>query len=130
MDGDHEHRGDEPYSEDALYRRRWDIFDAEADLLRENAMLLLATGAVSIERPAGVVTARFRRPVWRRSAALIWRRRPQLQIEAVPADDSGRRAAMGGPMTRKFRDRTGVTEDIMAALALYLAWLEEDERPP
>jgi hypothetical protein len=60
VEEDHEREGDEPDSGDAFDSRRSDLLDAEADLLREHAKRVIATGSISIERPAGMVTARFR----------------------------------------------------------------------
>ena len=37
VEGDHEREGDEPESGDAFDRRRLDLLDVEADLLREHA---------------------------------------------------------------------------------------------
>jgi hypothetical protein len=65
VEEDHEHEGDEPDSGDAFDRRRSDLLDAEADLLREHAERLIAHGSISVERPTGMVTARFRGPLWR-----------------------------------------------------------------
>ena len=127
MGGDHEHQGDEPDSGDAFDRRVGSVLDEEADLLGEQAEFLLASGSISVERPAGVVTARFRRPVWRQTGFLTWHRRPGLDIDAMPADDSGRRAWEHGPMVAKYRDRAALLREITLKLAIYLAWLEEDE---
>ena len=98
VEEDHEHEGDEADSGDAFDRRRSNLLDAEADLLRAHAERLIANGSISIERPAGMVTARFRGPVWRYHGGGAWHRRPGLDIEAIPADDSGRRA---GTMPRR-----------------------------
>jgi hypothetical protein len=127
VEEDHEHEGDEADSGDAFDRRRSNLLDAEADLLRAHAERLIANGSISIERPAGMVTARFRGPVWRYHGGGAWHRRPGLDIEAIPADDSGRRAGSHGPMVAKYRNRTHLINEIMLTLSLYLAWLEDNE---
>jgi len=124
---DHEDHGDEPDYQDAFDRRWSDLLNAEADLLRERAMTLLETGAVSIERPAGVVMAQFRAPGWRQRGALTWRRRPEMDIEAISSDGSGRRADRHGPTVAKYGDRAELIKEIVLDLAIHLAWLEEDE---
>lgn len=123
----HEQQGGELDSENAFERRVSDIFDAEADLLREQAMLLLAAGSISIERPAGTVTLQFRRPVWRHRGTQLWRRRPEIHLDAMPADDSGRHAGMHGPTVSKYGNRAALIREIMLALAVHFAWLEDDE---
>jgi hypothetical protein len=127
MEGDHEHQGDEPDSGDPFDRRVGSILEEEADFLDEQAELLLAGGSISVERPAGVVTAQFRRPAWRQTGFLTWHRRPGLDIDAMPADDSGRRAWQHGSMVARYRDRAAVLREITLKLAIYLAWLEVDE---
>jgi hypothetical protein len=130
VEEDHEREGDEPDSGDAFDRRWSDLLDAEADLLREHAERLIATGSISVKRPAGMVTARFRGPAWRYHGRAAWPRRPRrprLDIEAIRADDSGRRAWSHGPMVAKYRDRTNLINEIMLTLSLYLAWLDDDE---
>ena len=74
-----------------------------------------------------MVTARFRGPVWRYHGRAAWHRRPGLDIEAIRADDSGRRASSHGPMVAKYRDRTNLINEIMLTLSLYLAWLDDDK---
>jgi hypothetical protein len=123
----HEQQGGELGSEDAFDRRWSDILDTEADLLREHAERLIANGSISIERPAGKVTARFRGPVWRYHGGGAWHRRPELDIEAIPADDSGRQAGKHGPMVSKYGHRADLIRETTSALALYFAWLEDDE---
>lgn len=103
------------------------MLDAEASLLHEKAEQLLATGAASIEWPAGLVTARFRTSRWRRRGVLAWRRRPERDIEAVTSDDSGRRACAYGPMTSKYGDRAALVNEITLTLAIHLAWLKQDQ---
>jgi hypothetical protein len=127
VEGNYEQQGGEPDSGDPFDRRVGSILGEEADLLCELAESLLVAGAISIERPAGVVTARFRRPAWRQAGFLTWHRRPRLDIEAMPVDDSGRRSWERGPMVTKYRDRAGVLEEITLKLAIYLAWLEDNE---
>jgi hypothetical protein len=112
---------------DAFDRRRAHLLDVEAELLRDEAERLIATGSISIQRPDGMVTARFRRPVWRYHGGGAWHRRPSLDIEGIPADDSGRRASRHGPMVAKYRDRANLLSEIIMQLSLYLAWLEDDQ---
>lgn len=113
--------------EDAFDRRWSHMLDAEADLLRGYAERLVATGSLSIERPAGAVTARFWGPVWRYRSLLTWHRRPELEIVAVPAHRSGWSRAGPGPMVSKYRDRANLIHEIMVQLALQLTRLDEDE---
>jgi hypothetical protein len=127
MEDDRECEPDESAYEDAFDLRWSDVLDAQADLLREKAELLLATGAVSIERPAGVVTAQFRPARWRQRGVVTCRRRPELVIEAMSSDDSGRRAAADGPTVAKYGDRAALIREITLGLAIHLAWLDEDE---
>ncbi len=123
MENDHDDAGGVLDSGDAFDRRVSDLLEVEADLLREQAVLLLETGEVSIERPSGVVTAQFRRP----RGALSSRQRPDLDLEAIAADGSGRRAGAHEPMVAKYGDRVGLVREIALALAIHLAWLEADE---
>jgi hypothetical protein len=125
VEEDREREGDEPDSGDAFDRRWSDLLDAEADLLHEHAERLIATGSISVERPAGMVTARFRGPVWRYHGGAALHRRPRLDIEAIRADDSGGCASSHGPMVAKYRDRTNLINEIMLTLSLYLAWLDD-----
>jgi hypothetical protein len=127
VEEDHEREGDEANSGDAFDRQWSDLLDAKADLLREHAERLIATGSISVERPAGMVTARFRGPAGRYHGRAAWPRRPRLDIEAIRADDSGRRAWSHGPTVAKYRDRTNLINEIMLTLSLYLAWLDDDE---
>jgi hypothetical protein len=124
---DHEDHDDERGSGDVFDRRWSNLLDTEADLLREQAMILIETGALSIERPAGTVTAQFSPPAWRQHGTLAWHRRPGLDIEAKPAGDSGRRAGAHGPMVSKYGDRANLIKEVTLTLAVHLAWLEEDE---
>lgn len=127
VEADHEHEGYELEAGDAFDRRRAHLLDAEAELLRDQAERLIAAGSISIQRPDGMVTARFRGPVWRYHGGGAWHRRPWLDIEGIPADDSGRRASAHGPMVAKYRDRANVLNEIIMKLSIYLAWLEDDE---
>jgi hypothetical protein len=65
VEADHEHEGYELEDGDAFDRRRAHLLDDEAELLLDQAERLIATGSVSIQRPDGMVTARFQGPVWR-----------------------------------------------------------------
>jgi hypothetical protein len=122
--GDHGSPGDEQDAEDQFDRRVSDILDAEADQLHRYAEQLLTTGAISIERRAGQVTARFSRPAWRRHGFLAWHRRPVLEIESAAAN--GSYGSTGHvPMVTKYRNRSGVIDEIVLQLAFQLAELEE-----
>jgi hypothetical protein len=121
---DHEDHGDERDGEDAYDRRLSDLLDTDADFLREQAMILLETGTVSIERPAGSVTAQFRPPRWHYRGILTWRWRPEVSVQAIRADGSGGSGA-SGPMVAKFDDRVNLVEEIAHGLALQLAALDE-----
>jgi len=106
-----------------------DVAPADVDVLVSpgDAERLIATGSLSIERPAGMVTARLRGPVWRYHGGGAWPRRPGLDIEAIPADDPGRRAWSHGPMVAKYRNRSNLINEIVLKLSLYLACLDDDE---
>jgi hypothetical protein len=123
---DREFQDDEQDVEDPFDRRVGSILDEEADLLGEQAELLLASRSISIERPAGMVTVQLKGPVWRSRGALTWKRRYVIDLDAVPADRS-RSAGAHGPMVAKPHDRAALIDEIMLDLAVHLAWLEEDE---
>jgi hypothetical protein len=107
------------------FDRLWaDTLDAEADLLRTYAENLVATGSIVIERPFGVVTARFSGSARSHRGILGWHRRPRLDIDAVRADGSG--GSTHEPMVAKFDDHAKLIREIMLHLALYLAYLQEE----
>jgi len=56
--------GDPADEPGAFDRKVAEVLDAEAEMLGEKSERLLATGSVSIERPAGVLTASLRPPRW------------------------------------------------------------------
>jgi hypothetical protein len=119
--------GDEQEAEDPFDRRVQAILDAQEDQLGHYAERLLTTGAIRVERRAGTVTARLRRPAWRYHGFLTWHRRPGLEIEAVAADGSHRSGAHG-PMAAKYHDRGNVIREVVLQLAFHLAALEEEAR--
>jgi hypothetical protein len=102
------------------------ILDEEAALLGDQAELLLASGSIAVERPAGVVTVRLKGPVWRSRGALTWKRRYVIDLDVVPADRS-RSAGVHGSMVAKPRDRAALIDEIVLDLVIHLAWLEDDE---
>jgi hypothetical protein len=127
VEEDREHEAYALEDGDAFDRRRAHLLDVEAELLRDQAERLIATGSISIQRPDGMVAARLRRTVWRYRGGGRWHRRPLLDIEGKPADDSGRRASRHGPMVAKYRDRANLLSEIIMQLSIYLAWLEDDQ---
>lgn len=89
--------------------------DDEAGLLREHGDLLIETGSISVERPAGVLTAHLRPPTWLR--------RGELEVRAITADSS---ASATLPLSRAaYRDQAGLRGEIRLQIAVQLAWLEE-----
>jgi hypothetical protein len=125
--GDQDDQGNEQEAYDPFDRRVNAVLDAEAGLLQEQAELLLATGSISIKRPAGVVTIQLKGPAWRRTDVLTARRRHLIDLDAVSADGSGRRAGAHGPMVAKPGDRDALVREITLTLAVHLAWLDEDD---
>jgi hypothetical protein len=121
------HDRDEAEAGDALDRRRSELLEQEAEQLRDYAERLIASGSLSIQRPRGTVSAHFRGPVWRYHGGGVWHRRPELAIEGIPADNSGRHASANGPMVSKYRDRANLVWEISSQLSIYLAWLEDDQ---
>lgn len=124
--GDQDDQDSEQDLDDPFDRRVGSVLDVEADLLREQAELLLATGSISVERPAGLVTVRLKGPAWRRTGMLTWRRRHVEDLDAVPAGGS-RYAGAHGQMVAKPHDRDALIDEIVLTLAVHLSWLEQDE---
>jgi hypothetical protein len=104
-------RGDEP---DAFDRKVGVVLDAEAGMLREKSELLLATGSVSIDRPAGVLEASLRPPRWWRPG--VFR---NWEVREDGATSSG-----VVPLGRTM-DTASVLSQITLQLAVGVAWLDE-----
>jgi hypothetical protein len=104
-------RADEP---GAFDRKVAGVLDAEAEMLGEKSERLLATGSVSIERPAGVLNASLRPPRW-------WR--PGVFRQWAVREDG---ATSNGvvPLGRTM-DATFVLSEITLQLAVSVAWLDE-----
>jgi hypothetical protein len=99
---------------EAFDRKVAEVLDAEAGMLREESERLLATGSVSIERPAGVLNASLRPPRWWRPGAFReWgvRQDGQTSSSVVPL---GRRT-----------DAASVLSEVTLQLAVGVAWLDE-----
>jgi hypothetical protein len=117
-------RFDEQGHEDSFDRRVSHLLAAEADLLRMYAEQLLETGAISIDRSGGALTAQFSGPAWRCHGFLSWHRRPGLDIDATAAD--GSHSGAHGPMVTKYHDRPGLVHEISDSLAVFFAGLDQD----
>ena len=104
-------QGDEP---DAFDRKVGEVLDAEAGMLREKSELLLATGSVSIARPAGVLKASLRPPRWWRPGV--------FRDWAVREDDATSSGVV--PLGRTM-DTASVLSQITLQLAVGVAWLDE-----
>jgi len=102
---------DEP---EAFDRKVAEVLDAEAGLLSEKSERLLATGSVSIERPAGVLTASLRSPRW-------WR--PGVFRQWAVREDGATSSGVV-PLGRAM-DATSVLGEITLQLAVSVAWLDE-----
>jgi len=102
--------------DDAFDRRVGFLLDSEADLLRQQAELLLSTRSISIERPSGVLTARLRRPGRLRGGAL------DIATRATDGSASGTGHL---PLGRPHRDDDVLLSDITLQLAVHLAALED-----
>jgi hypothetical protein len=101
---------------DAFDRRVGQVLDEEAGLLAEQIDLLIAAGSISLERPAGVLTARLKPPTWLRQG--------ELEMRAVA---SGRSGSGRIPLSRAaYRDRAGLRGEIRLQIAVQLAWLEQE----
>lgn len=99
---------------DAFERKVSAVFDTEAEMLRAKSELLLATGSISIDRPAGVLTASLRSP--RRWQNGIFR------ASAVKEDGSTTSGFV--PLSRTM-DAASVLGEITLQLAVNVAWLDE-----
>ena len=104
-------RADEPETFD---HKVAEVLDAEAGLLRHKSEQLLATGSVSIERPAGVLKAALRPP-------RLWR--PGVFQDCAVREDGGTSSGVV-PLGRTM-DVTSVLSQITLQLAVGIAWLDE-----
>ena len=111
MRDDADDRADEP---EAFDRKVGAVLDAEAGLLGEKSEQLLATGSVSIERPAGVLNASLRPPHWWRPGV--------LRQSAVRKDGATSSGVL--PLGRTM-DATFLLSQITLQLAVSIAWLDE-----
>jgi hypothetical protein len=102
---------DEP---EAFDRKVAEVLEAEARMLREKSERLLATGSVSIDRPAGVLRASLRPPRW-------WR--PGVLREWAVRED-GHTSTSVLPLGRTM-DAASVLSQITLQLAVSVAWLDE-----
>ena len=98
----------------AFDRKVAEVLDAEAGMLDEKSERLLATGTVSIERPAGVLSASLRRPRW-------WR--PGVFRQQAVREDGA--ASSGVVPLGRTMDATFLLREIALQLAVSVAWLDE-----
>lgn len=116
MADDREHPEDEQDADEAFDRRVGQVLDEQAALLRQQTDLLIATGSISVERPAGVLTAYLHSPTW-------WRR-GELVIRVVST--AGAPAFGRIPLSRAaYRDNDGLRGEIKLQIAVHLAGLED-----
>lgn len=106
--------GDEGDDPDAFDRKVAKVLDAEAGMLRKKSELLLATGSVSIDRPAGVLKASVRPPRW-------WRR--GIFREWAVREDGA--TSSGVVPLGRITDTASVLSEITLQLAVNVAWLDE-----
>ncbi len=104
-------RGDEA---DAFGRKVGEVLDAETGMLREKSELLMATGSVSIDRPAGVLRATLRPPHW-------WR--PGVFREWAIREDGATSSGVV-PLGRTM-NTASVLSEVTLQLAVSVAWLDE-----
>ena len=110
----HDEAGEQGDAPDAFDRKVGGVLDAEAGMLREKSELLLATGSVSIDRPAGVLKASLRPPRW-------WR--PGVFRDWAVRED-GATSSRVVPLGRTV-DTASVLSQITLQLAVGVAWLDE-----
>ena len=99
---------------EAFDRKVGEVLDAEAGMLREKSELLLATGSVGIERPAGVLKASLRLPRWWRAGV--------FREWAVREDGATSSGVV--PLGRTM-DSASLLSQITLQLAVNVAWLDE-----
>jgi hypothetical protein len=114
MSAVHDDAGDRADDPGAFDRKVAEVLGADAGMLHEKSELLLATGSVSIERPAGVLNASLRLPRrWRPGVFREWAVRED-------GDTSSGVVPLGRTM-----DATAVLSEITLQLAVSVAWLDE-----
>ena len=106
--------GDPDDDPGAFDRKVAEVLDAEAGMLGEKSERLLATGSVSIERPAGVLHASLRPPRW-------WR--PGVFRQQAVREDGATSSGVV-PLGRTM-DATFLLSEITLQLAVTVAWLDE-----
>jgi len=98
----------------AFDRKVAEVLEVEAGMLHEKSERLLATGSVSVERPAGMLNASLRPPRWWRPGV--------LRERAVREDDHTLTSVV--PLGRRM-DAASVLSQITLQLAVSVAWLDE-----
>jgi hypothetical protein len=106
--------GDQADDPEAFDRKVGEVLDAEAGMLSGKSERLLATGSVSIDRPAGTLNASLRPPRW-------WR--PGV-FRHWAAREDGATSSGVVPLGRTM-DATSVLSEITLQLAVGVAWLDE-----
>ena len=110
----HDDTGDRGDAPDTFDRKVGEVLDADAGMLREKSELLLTTGSVSIDRPAGVLKASLRPPRW-------WR--PGVFRDRAVREDGATSSGVV-PLGRTM-DTASVLSQITLQLAVGVAWLDE-----
>jgi hypothetical protein len=110
----HDDTGDPADESDAFDRKVGEVLDAEAGMLSQKSKRLLATGSVSIQRPAGVLNASLRPPRWWRSGVM----------RQWAAREDGAASSGVVPLGRTM-DATFLLSEITLQLAVSIAWLDE-----
>jgi hypothetical protein len=100
---------------EAFDRKVAEVLDAEAEMLRGKSELLLATGSISIDGPAGVLSASLRPPRWWRAG--VFR-------ESAVKGGSGATSSGVVPLGRTMGS-AAVLREITLQLAVGVAWLDE-----
>jgi len=104
----------EAFDPEAFDRKVAEVLDAEAGMLGDKSERLLATGSVSIDRPAGMLNASLRPPRW-------WR--PGVFRQWAVREDGATSSGVV-PLGRAM-DATSVLSEITLQLAVSVAWLDE-----
>jgi hypothetical protein len=110
-----DHPGDLADDSEAFDRKVAEVLDAEAEMLRGKSERLLATGLISIDRPAGVLRASLRPPRWWRAGVLR---------ESAVKVGSGATSTGVVPLGRTMGPAS-VLSEITLQLAVGVAWLDE-----
>ena len=116
MTDDSEHESGWLDGDDEFDRQVGQVLESEASLLRENAELLVAAGAISIARPGGVVSAWLKLPRRGRSGF--------LRLSCVRGSD-GETGTSFLPL-RGRHDPEFLLQEITLQLAVELASLSAD----